>query len=93
MDPGKSVAATVRYECRIKSGPFRIAIEGETFERSAGQDMMVLVRIATVRRSVVEETVVGVIGTAYRGEGLETVRLLRFMNEGGVIGLSPDLVI
>jgi len=90
-DPGVSVAAEVRYEIRIQRGPCRFQINGVEFYVAPDQDMCVLCRLVFLQRSLMSETIAGVVGGGLQSDCAEMLRLCAFLQAGGVIGLHRDL--
>jgi hypothetical protein len=98
MNPGKSTSAELRYEVRLIDGPRQFTVLGVDYDLAYSDSMTALVRmVATVGmasgRYLIEETIVGVIGGRHRTDsGVEMIKLVRFLNAGGVIGLDEYLV-
>lgn len=92
-DPAKTTEAQVRYEVRLQPGPWKFEIRGVEHEIKERDDACVLVRIITQGGvKIADEKIVGVIG-GDRGSSIpEMLRLLAFLNAGGVIGLHRDLI-
>ncbi len=91
-DPGKTVPAEVRYELRIQHGPYKFKVAGEQFDVGVDSDIVVVARVVTSGRMIVEEKIVAVVGDEWRSGCTEFLRLRKFLNDGGVIGLNKDLV-
>jgi hypothetical protein len=93
MNPGKSTSAEQRYEIRCVEGPRQFTVHGADYDLAYSDSMTVLVRIVASGGYLIEETIVGVIGGRYRTDStVEMLKLVRFLNAGGIIGLSEDLV-
>jgi hypothetical protein len=91
-DPGKMVAASVRYEIRLISGPRAFDFRSEGIRLDAGQDLAVLIRTTMMGTRIVDEVIVGIIGSEYRSEAGEFLALRDFLASGGIIGLNRELL-
>lgn len=94
-DPAKHTASEIRYEVRIIQGPRKFSFRSETIELDANDDMTVLVRMTIINSGmsrILDEKIVGIIGSEWRSDARELLNLREFLNAGGVIGLDRDLV-
>jgi hypothetical protein len=91
-DPAKTVAATVRYEIRIVSAPYAFDFQSQTITLAAGEDLVVLARMTMMGARIMEEAIVGIVGSKFRGDPREFLALRSFLASGGVIGLNKELL-
>lgn len=92
MDPGKHVGAEVRYELAFhKTVDGKLPFLGSELIISTCDEFVVIRRVTLMRGSIMDVTIVGVIGTQYRQDASEFLRLSKFLSSGGVIGIHRDL--
>jgi hypothetical protein len=91
-DPAKTVAATVRYEIRIVSGPYAFDFRSQAITLDTGEDLVVLARMTMMGARIMEEAIVGIVGSKFRGDPREFLALRSFLASGGVIGLNKELL-
>lgn len=91
-DPAMTVAGQIRYEIRIVSGPLSFDFRSQAITIDSGEDLVVLARITTMGRTVLEQAIVGIIGSKSRLDTAEFLALRSFLAAGGVIGLNKDLL-
>jgi hypothetical protein len=91
-DPARHVVSEMRYEVRLASGPLGIRIHSADFSlQGTTDDIAVLVRMTLANGKIVDEKIVGVIGSEYKNDTREFMNLRRFMMNGGVIGIHGDI--
>lgn len=91
-DPGKGTQAEIRYQVQIQGGPCKFSISGSEYVIASGSDVVVMVRTVWSDGFRMDEKIVGVIGGEWASDCVEFIRIRKFMNQGGVIGLHRDLV-
>ncbi len=93
INTGRSTDAQVSYMIALVYGPLKFAIRGQGFEIGRDSEALVMMRIISAGRMILDRKIVGVIGGESTFDPTVTLNLSRFMSEGGVIGLDPDLVV
>jgi hypothetical protein len=89
-DPAKT--AIVRYEIRIVSAPYAFDFQSKAITLAASEDLVVLARMTVMGTRIMEEAIVGIVGSKLRGDPREFLALRSFLASGGVIGLNRELL-
>lgn len=91
-DPAKTVTASIRYEIRLISGPRTFDFRSESIALDDGQDLAVLIRTTVMGTRIMDEAIIGIIGSEFRSDSSEFMAIREFLISGGVIGLSKELL-
>jgi len=92
---GRSVEAEIRYTVGLQGGPIDIRIRGVEFKVKIDEDILVIRRQILSHGRIVDTKIVGVLGGLGSGsydDIDEKLRIRDFMNNGGVIGISKELL-